>query len=385
MLVVETHGTAYERGRQYGTQLAAHLRRRAPARPLHPGGRSEADAIAGRMLAYLERHEPALVEELRGLAAGAEMRFDEVFHFNVSSFVRYIQDFPGDGAAAAPAAGAAADGCTNVAFTTTEHGPLLGKTNDGGAPVPPERQPTTWVLQHARPDTGPAFFMLAPVGALAGVAGLNDGGFAVGQSAAQVVPGQRGFGVPSNLILRPLLERCATVAAALDLLAARDLAGKGLNLMLLDAAGTLRAAEMSGDMLGVRSPDAAGTLYFSNHCHTPGLRDLPPRHDRDNSLRRWAYLENHVGGATGAAEHTWDGMRAVINSHGEPTGWDSHPGAPVVPSAPSASGGAGAICQHGPDMFTSLGLIIAPRERTLWTADGTPCAAPFVERRLTPN
>src|SRR5690242_16800211 len=135
MLVVETRGSAYERGRQYGTQLAAHLRRRAPARPLHPGGRSEADAIAGRMLAYLERHEPALVEELRGLAAGAEMRFDEVFHLNVSSFVRYIQDFPGGGPAAAAAPTAtdtAADGCTNVAFTTTAHGPLLGKTNDGG-------------------------------------------------------------------------------------------------------------------------------------------------------------------------------------------------------------------------------------------------------------
>jgi len=35
------------------------------------------------------------------------------------------------------------------------------------------------------------------------------------------------------------------VDAALDLLATRPLAGKGLNLMLLDAGGTVRAAETS--------------------------------------------------------------------------------------------------------------------------------------------
>lgn len=379
MLVVETRGSPYERGCQYGEQLAAEVRRRAPDHPLRPqaeGSATAGDVLAGRMLRYLERHEPSLLDEMRGLAAGAGVSFESVFHLNVSASVQYIKDSPGYGVAEG-------DGCTNVAFAATEHGPLLGKTNDGGLPVPAERQPCTWVLQHVHPERGAEYFLLAPVGALAGVAGVNAAGFAVGQSAAQVVPGQTGAGVPSTLILRPLVERCITVAEALDLLSNRDLTGKGLNLMLLDAAGTVRAAEKSAGLLGVRTPDDNGMLYFSNHCHTPGLRDLPPRHDRENSLRRWSFLRQHFG-RDGSPERSWARMRAAISSHG-----DGHGDAALTSAgetenagAPDAAG-AGAICQHGPDMFTSLGLLIAPRERTLWTADGPPCSAPFVARRLS--
>ena len=394
MLIVTTHGTAYERGRQYGEQLAQEVRRRVPARPLRPlaegetggaGGAEVRDVLAGRMLRYLDRHEPALVDEMRGLATGAGVSFDAIFHLNVASPVQYIQDFPANqpaGASRASETGAAeSDGCTNVAFAATERGPLLGKTNDGGAPVPLDRQPSTWVLQHAHPDGGSEFFLLAPVGALAGVAGVNAGGFAVGQSAAQVVPGQNGSGVPNNLILRSLLERCATVEDALSILSARDLAGKGLNLMLLDAAGTVRVAEKSAGRLGVRTPDDRGTLYFSNHCHTPDLRDLPPRHDRDNSLRRWSFLQDHFASDEGDGEpdRSWEHMRAVVSSHGRSAQTSTGAAALLDPSSGTAPG---ALCQHGPDMFTSLALLIAPRERTLWTADGPPCSTAFVERRL---
>jgi isopenicillin-N N-acyltransferase like protein len=358
VLVVETRGSAYERGRQYGEQLADHIRRRAPAHPLQPiTGRGERDLVAANMLRYLDRHEPALVDEVRGVAAGAGIGFEAAFHFNASSPVHYVTDYQ-----AAVDAGRASDGCTNVAFASTDRGPLLGKTNDGGAPVPPEKQASTWVLQHAHPDAGPEFFLLAPVGALSGVAGMNADGFAVGQSAAQVVRGQSGSGVPNNLILKPLLERCQTVAGALDVLESRDLAGKGLNLMLLDSAGTVRAAEKSAGLLGVREPDDTGLLYFSNHCHTDGLRDLPPRHDRANSLRRWALLERLFDRDGGYASRDEATMRETITTHGE-----------------------GGICQHGPDMFTSLGILIAPRERLMWTSDGAPCSAQFVAHTLSPT
>ncbi|HEU5316134.1 MAG TPA: hypothetical protein VFX49_08505, partial [Chloroflexota bacterium] len=88
---------------------------------------------------------------------------------------------------------------------------------------------------------------------------------------------------------------------------------------------------------------------------------LPPRHDRDNSLRRWANLQEFFAGDRGHASRDDATLRRAITTHGE-----------------------GGICQHGPDMFTSLGIVIAPRERSLSTADGPPCSAPFVERTLTP-
>jgi hypothetical protein len=331
------------------------------------------------MLGYLERHEPALVDEMRGLAAGADVPFGAVLRLNVATFVRYILDYRGAGRAPGSPPPGTGPGepdpaCTNVAFAGGgAGGPLLGKTNDGGAPVPLERQPETWVLQHVRPTDGAPYLLLAPVGALAGVAGLSAAGLAVGQSAAQVVPDQDGAGVPSNLILRPLLERCRTVGAALDLLADRALAGKGLNLMLLDAGGAVRAAEMSGARLGVREPGAEGRLYFTNHCHTPGLRDLPPRPDRRNSVARWRRLEGLLaprldggdgddGGDGGDAPDGTGAMRRILADHGN-------------------AGGAGAICQHGPEMFTSLSLMAAPRRQVLWVADGPACTAPFVAYR----
>src|SRR5690242_12835586 len=125
MLIVNTKGSAYDRGRQYGRHLGMHVRRRAPKQPLQPRTpASEADRLAGNMLRYLETHEPALVQEMRGMAAGAEVPFEAIFHLNVATFVRYILDFTSAPEGVPPeraSAGAArqsvarADGCTNVA------------------------------------------------------------------------------------------------------------------------------------------------------------------------------------------------------------------------------------------------------------------------------
>ena len=352
-----------------------------------------------------------LVDEMRGIAAGAEVPFETVLDINTASSVHYIQDFRADGLAGAVIRGAR----ITPRKQTWWPGSLMAVPT---LLSPQHRTGHSWaeqtmVTRPFRPSASlqpgccstpgqkvvPSTSQLSTVGLLSGVAVMNAHGFAVGQSAAQVVPGQDGYGVPTTLILRPLVERCASVDEALALLAERDLAGKGLNMLLMDDAGTVRAAEKSGNRLGVREPDENGVLYFSNHCHTPGLKELPPRHDRDNSHRRWAHLQDRFGhastdhsvngktnvasksgslnGATGdsgmahssgqAGESDWERMRRVITSHG------SQPG----------PGGAGEICQHGPQMFTSLGMLISPRQRTLWTADGAPCSTHFVEHRLS--
>ena len=98
MLQATTSGSPYERGYQYGQQLGEPVRRRAarptgggpagpgPAKGEWPGGAGSAEAeVAGRMLGYLERHEPALVDEMRGLAAGADVPFGAVFRRSSST------------------------------------------------------------------------------------------------------------------------------------------------------------------------------------------------------------------------------------------------------------------------------------------------------------
>ena len=55
-------------------------------------------------------------------------------------------------------------------------------------------------------------------------------------------------------------------------------------------------------------------------------------------------------------------MRALLADHGDRTAGGER-------SADGVSG-PGAIGQHGPQMFTSLSLLIAPRQGTLSVADG---------------
>ena len=290
------------------------------------------------------------------MADGAGAEFDPVFRMNVGWFVRYIQSY--SDRPYAPALRirfpSRADACTNVAFEVdrSRAAPGQDERRRRAPPVPVQvgaaaRPPRRW--------TGvlPSGIGRLPCGRR-GDEFPRTGRRPVGRAGC-AEPGRR------RRTHRPHL---APAARALRHDARRRrparhqaVGRQGHQPHAAGHAGTVRAAEMSGSLLGVRTPDERGTLYFTNHCHTPGLRDLPRRHDYDNSMRRWAYLERHLAGEN-ETEHSWDGMRALIGSH--------HPSRPGDNDTVR-----GAICQHGPEMFTNLALVIAPRSRTLWVARWT--------------
>src|SRR5437867_557420 len=84
---IEASGSPWEMGRQHGRQAAERaaalveflITAAGQPGPGQPDGRSREEVLAAtkRFLPLFEEYCPAVLEEVRGLAEGAELRFEE--------------------------------------------------------------------------------------------------------------------------------------------------------------------------------------------------------------------------------------------------------------------------------------------------------------------
>ncbi|MED4955571.1 C45 family peptidase [Paenibacillus macerans] len=86
-LIVNVEGTEFDQGKQQGA-AASHLIKSNIVRyrkelKQYRVGEAEYTALIRRNLQFLERTEPALVEELRGLAEGADIPFEDILLINI--------------------------------------------------------------------------------------------------------------------------------------------------------------------------------------------------------------------------------------------------------------------------------------------------------------
>ena len=90
-------GTPYERGHQYGEQarsvidrslesyyaLAEHYQPQSDKRRLHE--------MALEFIPFIEKYDPEIMEEIRGIAEGADLSLGEIMFLNVRSELTYPQ------------------------------------------------------------------------------------------------------------------------------------------------------------------------------------------------------------------------------------------------------------------------------------------------------
>jgi predicted choloylglycine hydrolase len=339
MLHIKLSGSARQRGYTQGETFRAqiHELRELSQSWFQPSEKMEnADEMLGCMFEYTKRHEPELIEELEGISAASNIDTLELFRMNSLS-----------------ALSALGPNCTNIAIGSTEDGPLLGKTSDIGEDY------RFYMLQDTTTDDGERFIGIGWVGGVWIEIGMNGHGLVIGQSSAPIAPNQDGFGIPTLVCPRPVLTKSRNVPEAVQYLQSRNMAGKGLNMMLLDKEGASAVVEKSGTYQHVRRPDST-VLFCTNHFLSDEMKDFKYFNTeavRLNSMSRFEYLSDKA--VNRPEEMNLERMQELLRSH------------------------EGPICQHNePDLATHYAFAIAPEKLLFTVTDGYPCENEFISYRL---
>lgn len=266
--VIEVAGGAFERGRIHGERARGRVERSlANYRALfeHCGlGWTEAQAIAARYARPIRELDPALYEEIEGIAAGAGRPTSELLALNARTEI-LPPSFPEKASPewiAAMKDGADLGECTAIAVQPTRSATgetLLAQNWDWLG-----SQRESLVLLRA---DAPGYVTLTEAGMLAKI-GFNRRGLGVCLNILRSNADGASTGVPVHVVLRKLLD-CGSVAEA-EALARRLRHASSSNILCADAAGASASLELSPTGAGiVRGED--GTLCHTNHFLDPAL------------------------------------------------------------------------------------------------------------------
>lgn len=353
---VPVRGDALTRGRMYGEQAAAKVRRSIDAYADIFGHYAHWDwpevvEHATAFLPHIEGFDPRLVDEMRGIAEGADVPLEDVVAINVRTEVMFAAK-----ARSAAAALPRPAECTSFCLLpppSSDAPVLVGQNWDWML-----HARDTVVVVEAERDDGPNYVTAVEAGLLAKV-GLNAHGVAIATNAL-VSDGDLGEpGVPYHVLLRAMLD-AATPSEALAILQ-RGRRSSSANYVIghdSGAGAVVEAAPGDFSRLFVMPPDATGIAVHGNHFEHPhfdgvdvGLLLMPDSPFRTQRAR--AHLHD--------VAHRWapEHALAMLADHaGEPTGICCHPSPRFHPLE---------------QCVTVLSVVMRPSSRTMWLTHGSPC------------
>jgi isopenicillin-N N-acyltransferase-like protein len=296
-------------------------------------------------LPAVEKYAPEIVEEMKGMAAGAKVDLQEILFLNIT----YEISTP------------SVMGCTSFAAAgeaTAGGGVITGQNFDYVKP---------WeefvILLKMKPASGPQIMAVTAAGCL-GLIGLNSAGMSVNlnllKNKDSMTP--RG-GVPTHIILRKVFS-CQTISEAITAIASAE--GRAAkNYLLTSRQGDIIDIETTTDDLDIQFPER-GILTHANYFKTDRFKsaDLAPMFLPDSyirSYRLFQLMQSHHGSLS------VDVMKELLQDH------NNHPGS---------------ICRHpnlmsplpiGKMMKTLLSIISCPGEQKTYVALGNPCENEYFE------
>ena len=327
--LVEVAGSAYEMGYQHGAQAADLVERylrwieRLTGRPR--------DALCRNAMDFwplIEQLSSDLADEVRGLAAGADISLEEAVLCQVR----------------AEAAQKAAGACTAFALTrsaSADGNTLAGQNQD----LEPEYADVA-ILLRVKPDDGrPRALMFTFAGQL-GYSGMNE--FGVAHFANALYGYTWRPGLPHYPLKRLMLEQ-RSVEDCVDLLA-RNRTCSAANVVLCDGEGRIDTVEVRPEGIARYQDTHPDACLHTNHYLAPAftvhesgyLPDSCPRLDRLRVL-----VQEHWGTIT------VDTVKCMLADH------ENDPGG---------------ICRHGAVQMHSIsGYIAEPEKRLLHVRRGHGC------------
>jgi isopenicillin-N N-acyltransferase-like protein len=296
--LIEASGPPHERGRQYGRQAAGRIRRGIE----HYGGQLmrlglDRDGVATLVQAYLpviERFDPAYIEEMRGIAAGGEVPFEDVVLLNARTEILKLAERPDLRVRLAES-----EGCTGVVVlpgATADRTVIHAQNWDWKAECA-----ETAVVLHIRSNDGPDILTFTEAGGLAR-SGLNSAGVAITANYLQSDRDYRNLGVPLALIRRKALEQ-QHVALAMRAVHATPKSASN-NMMVSHCGGIAINFECAPDETFTVLAEH-GLLVHANHFISPvaltklydtGIAGTPCTLYRDLRVRE--LLSPAIGGIT---------------------------------------------------------------------------------------
>lgn len=260
----ELSGSARERGRSYGSQAKdrihktlAHYKAQVGRMQLDP---SAVAAIVRLVTPAVERFDASYLEEMRGIAEGAGVAYEDIFFVNARTEILKIAARPD---LRAKLLGDSPDGCTAVTVmpSATKNGELIHAQNWDWKVECSE----TGVVLRILNDNGPDILTYTEAGMMAR-SGFNTAGVAITGNNLESDIDYSQVGVPLPMIRRKALE-CTHVAPAMAMVYSTPKTASN-NMAVSHADGLAINFECAPSETFMLYPED-GLLVHSNHWLSP--------------------------------------------------------------------------------------------------------------------
>lgn len=350
--IIEASGTPYEIGYAHGSKAKPFVLNcletyRSVFQAYSDIPWEQAKERAGSYLETIRAYNPDYLEEIRGIADGAGVTFEDILALNVRSELA----FQGK-------TSAAQDGCTCIGITperSTTGDTLLGQNWDFRA-----SQRDSLIILKIRQTNGRPDITLVTEAGIIGKYGFNSCGIGVCLNALAI--DAEPVGLPLHIAMRGILEGQNLCEALLN--ATKLPLACSANFMIASACGEVVDIEIEGNEFDVLYA-ADGTLVHTNHFRS--LR-LPSPGVRETSKRKWPDTFIRCGiaekklRACGEKVDAED-MKRIFADHGDyPTSICHH----EDPRDPEAN----RVC-------TVCSIIMNLNKRQMHLCPGQPCEQPY--------
>ncbi len=333
--VIEISGTPREMGLQHGRQLRTRIRRTVQAmrERIGPEACEASWPSFQQTMPYCRANAPELVEEMEGIAEGAEIEFRDVLninaHLDLANWRRLVWNAHNDADTTA---------CSSHAVVT-DADVLLGWNGDDWR---------GWmdcgVVVSGRPDRGRPFIYWSLAGSV-GRPGMTPH-LALGANSLPS-PRWRAEGLLYPMLCRKLLA-CCSAEEALEVFD-RYPRCSAMNYLVADRSGLLIDIESTDDRHAVLSPQGHGPGSYLLHTNSYLDADLTESPLGPQACPRLAAAQRLYAERTPADVAQ---VREIQSDH------------------------TGGICVHRPDICTIVSFVAEIRRGRFHVTRGNPCQAP---------
>jgi hypothetical protein len=374
VLLIETRGSARERGVQQGEQLKEciqaaknavfHSEIFKEAKPSFIPLPIAVGALGlmgkGRIKPYVEQF-PRQHDRLLGIAEGAGLGANIVYGMN------FIEVMAGNPRTSYTRPLVQACSMVFALPEATVDGEIIyGRNYD----FPGVLQPYQMVRRETPDDGAFKTITLTQYPMVGAHIGLNEKGVVIGYNYGRSWKTDpldyRPRGLPTMIALQEALETCATTQEVIDFVTKLSIRATGAHYGVLDESGDACVIETTATRFAIRRP-ASGILVHTNmyqdliDANVPNDvmykykgQELPYVNSPKERFSRASELLSAASGNV-----TLDTIKAILSDHAGREPDDC------------------TVCTHGKTGITLASILVKPRDREFWVADNQPCKTPY--------